>query len=174
MTEPKSSMRILALAGLTAAIASAPAHAQRSITVVDGARKTPVHCEAVITAATVSTAPIACRRLDVPVTAANAAVNPVPAGMALALTDARAFCDRCGARDFAVSLYGQNARAMATASFELAGAAPVADWHGAGPFLVVLGGSALRVGGIIPADAGVETIRLQTTGYLIRADQLGQ
>lgn len=159
---------------IAGAIFGQNAAAQRAIAVVDGARKIPVHCEAVITAATVSTAPIACRRLDVSATAQNATVNPVPAGMALALTDARAYCDRCRGRDFGVSLYGQSGQPLATPTFELFGVAPVADWHGAGPFLVVLGGSSLRVGGIVPADDGVETIRLQTTGYLIRADQLGQ
>lgn len=174
MTEQKPGVRILALIGLAIAVSAFPAHAQRTITVVDGARKTPVHCEAVINAATVSIAPIACRRLDVAVSAANATVNPVPAGMALALTDARAFCDLCGSRDFAVFLYGQSAQAMATPPFALAGVAPVADWHGAGPFLVVLGGSSLRVGANLPADRGDESVRLQATGYLIRVDQLGQ
>ena len=115
-----------------------------------------------------------CRRLDVPTSAATSALVDVPAGMALALTDLRAFCDRCEGRDFQVYLYGQAGQALTTPSFELAGAGAVADWHGAGPFLVVLGGARLKIGASIPANRGDESVRVQAAGYLTRADHLGQ
>lgn len=172
MTRMKLTMTAILIGGLT--LLTEPALAQRSITVLDGARKTPVLCASTITIANNSTAPISCRRLDVAVSAPNAEVATVPANMALALTDIRAFCDLCEGHDFGVSLYGQSGQSMATPPYYLPGAGPIADWHGAGPFLVVLGGSQLRVSANIPANRGDESINVQASGYLTRADQLGQ
>ncbi len=174
MAKAKRKLFCVGAAFLAASAAAFPAAAQRSITVLDAARKTPVFCETLITIEAVSTSPILCRRLDVPATAPNAAIGVVPPGMAMALTDARAFCDRCGATTFSIVFYGQANQALTTPSFSLSGAAPVADWHGAGPFIVLLGGSELKVGGVLPANRGDETIRAVATGYLTRADQLGQ
>lgn len=169
----EGSMRFHVVFVAFALLAASPAMAQRSISTVDGARKIPVACVAMVTVPTISTATVACRRLDVPVSAANAAVDVVPAGMALAMRDARVYCDRCAGQQFVLSLYGQSAQTVTTPVYEMWGETAV-DWHGAGPFLVVAAGSQLRVASVLPANRGDESLRLQAAGYLIRADQLGQ
>lgn len=175
MTTSKPQILSLATA-LAAALLAAPfpAAAQRSITVLDGARKTPVLCEAAMTHTSRSATPVTCKRLDVLMTAPNAVIGAVPAGFSLALTDLRAYCENCQGREFNFALYGFDGQAIVAQPFDLWGAAPIADWHGAGPFLVLPAGSQLRVSGVIPADRGDEVIRAVATGYLTRADQLGQ
>ena len=169
-------MRLVALV-VASTLAAAPAFAQRAITVLDGARKIPVSCQATMTVATVSTAPIACTRMDVPVFDKSAPVTDVPAGLSLVLTDARLYCDLCNGQDFSVSFYGQMTGpqgAMTTVPFPVSGVAPVADWHGVSPFLVVPGGSRLRIGGVVPAGGSGGVVQVAATGHLVRTDLLGQ